>query len=208
MSRKNNNKCYSKFNFVDLENLGLTTQLVHLFEGATLTPTAASATLKEALQEASEFALDTEKARSEFIIAPILRELRRNNKDIFAVYSGFNFTVDAPRGLQGFCDFLLAKLPLNIVPQSPIIAVVEAKLNDAMSAAIPQCAAEMYAARIWNEKKGEPKQTIYGVVTTGNAWQFLRYQKENCIEIDKTIYNISPIENLLGTWQYIINQFK
>ncbi len=206
MSRKI--KTYATFNFADLENLGLKTQLTHLFNGVAFPPIAASATLKEALNEAAEFALDTEKARSEFIIAPILRELRRNNKDIFVVYSGFNFTVDAAKGLQGFCDFLLTKLPLNIVPQSPIIAVVEAKLHDSMSAAIPQCAAEMYAARLWNEKKGEPKQTIYGVVTTGNTWQFLRYEKEHCIEIDKTIYNVSPIENLLGVWQYIIEQFK
>jgi hypothetical protein len=37
-------------------------------------------------------------------------------------YSGFNFNVDIERGLQGFCDFILAKLPLKVVPDAPIIA--------------------------------------------------------------------------------------
>ena len=205
---KRNTKSYSKFNYDDLDELGIETVVVDLFAGQQIAPVAASEWLKDSLRKGAKFSLNTEKAKSEFIIAPILNELHENNESVFAVYSGFNFNVDATRGLQGFCDFLLAKLPLNIVPKSPIIAVVEAKLNDVITAAVPQCAAEMFAARLWNDKRGEPSETIYGVITTGNVWQFLRYKQGNIVEIDTQIYNLKDLDTLLGVWQHIINQFK
>ena len=203
-----NTKSYSKFTYDDLDLLGLETVIVDIFAGQTILPVAVSSWLEETLRKGAKFSLNTEKAKSEFIIAPILNELHENNEEVFAVYSGFNFTVDAEKGLQGFCDFLLAKLPLNVVPKSPIIAVVEAKLNDVLTAAVPQCAAELYATRLWNEKRGQPSQTIYGVITTGNVWQFLRYKQGMRIEIDSQIYNLKDLNSLLGIWQHIINQFK
>lgn len=205
---KRNTKSYSKFTYEDLKALGLRTIVTRLFEGETIAPVQPSAWLQEAIKRGANFSLNTEKAKSEFIIAPVLNELYQNNPTVFAVYSGFNFDVDKERGLQGFCDFLLAKLPLNIVPDTPIIAVVEAKLNDVITAAVPQCAAEMYATRIWNEKQGEPLATIYGVVTTGDKWLFLRYTDKNTIEVDSINYALKDIEELLGVWQHIINQYK
>jgi hypothetical protein len=205
---KSSTKSYSKFTYDDLKGLGLRTIVVDLFHGTTISPVSASAWLKETLSDGAEFSLETEKARSEFIIAPVLKELHRNNKTVFSIYSGFNFTVDAARGLQGFCDFLLAKLPLNIVPDSPIIAVVEAKLNDVITAAVPQCAAEMYATRLWNEKYHQPQQDIYGIITTGNLWLFLRLSEGMTIEIDSNQYSILQLETVLGVLQHIVNQYK
>lgn len=205
---KRNTKSYSKFTFDDLQALGLQTNIVDLFEGQIIKPIEASNWLKEALLRGAEFSLNTEKAKSEFIIAPILNELHQNNKTVFAVYSGFNFNVDADKGLQGFCDFLLARLPLNIIPQSPIIAVVEAKLNQDLLSAVPQCAAEMYATRLWNEKRNEASTTIYGTVTTGDNWLFLRFKEGMIIEVDKHNYTLLQLEKLLGTWQFIIDTFK
>ncbi len=49
----------------------------------------------------------TEKARSEFIIAPVLLELKRMLKQRFFLFSGVEWEADASRGLNGFCDFLL-----------------------------------------------------------------------------------------------------
>jgi hypothetical protein len=204
---KRNQKSYLKFTFSDLNGLGIRTEIVDLFVGQKIAPVQPSDWLLETLKRGSAFSLNTEKAKSEFIIAPILNELHQNNQKVFAVYSGFNFTVDAAKGLQGFCDFLLAKLPLNIIPDTPIIAVVEAKLNDALSAAIPQCAAEMYATRLWNEQRNEPLQVIYGTVTTGDNWLFLRMKEGNVVEIDNRNYTLSQLDILLGAWQHIINQF-
>ncbi len=203
-----NTKSYSKFTYNDLKAIGLRTVVVDLFAGQNIPPVQPSEILKQVLAEGQEFSLDTEKARSEFIIAPVLREVYIRNKTIFSIYSGFNFEVDKEKGLQGFCDFLLAKLPYNVIPDNPIIAVVEAKLNDPLNAAIPQCAAEMYAARLWNQKYEQPQQTVYGCITTGEKWLFLRQEEGMIIEIDRYSYALTSLEKVLGIWQHIINQFK
>lgn len=205
---KRNVKSYAKFTYEDLKLLGLRTIVKDLFEGKSLPAIAPSEWLRETLEGGAEFSLETEKARSEFIIAPILRELYKNNKNVFSIYSGFNFTVDAKKGLQGFCDFLLAKPPRNLVPDSPIIAVVEAKLNDVLTAAVPQCVAEMYATRLWNEKYENEQQDIYGIITTGNLWLILRLQQGMTIEIDTKQYTVLQLDLLLGVLQHIVNQFK
>jgi hypothetical protein len=205
---KQTTKSYSKFTYNDLSDLGLEVILVNLFEGETIVRVQPSMVLAENLKDAEDVSLDTEKARSEFLIAPILRELQKNNKTVFSVYSGFNFDVDAAKGLQGFCDYLLVKLPLHPVPTAPIIAVVEAKLSGSLAAAIPQCVAEMYAARLWNEKRGETTQTIYGTITIGDNWLFLRYKDGMTIEVDKTTYPLKQLEELLGVLQHIVNKFK
>jgi hypothetical protein len=206
--KKNTHKSYSKFTHKDLSALGIEIILTNLFANANITPLQPSAMLQEILEDAKSISLDTEKARSEFLIAPILRELQKRNKDVFAVYSGFSFDVDAEKGLQGFCDYLLARLPLRLIPDTPIIAVVEAKLSGSLAAAVPQCAAEMYATRIWNEQKGEPQQPIYGVITTGDLWLFLQYKENNIIEVDNKTFSINNLDTVLGVWQYIINQYK
>ncbi len=205
---KRNTKSYSKFTYNDLNELGLEVNVVDLFEGQTIAPMPPSDWLKETLAMVANYPLGTEKAKSEFIIAPIINEIHRKNPNLFAIYSGYNFNVDAERGLQGFCDFLLAKLPLKMIPSAPIIAVVEAKLNDAMIAAVPQCAAEMYAARLWNEKRNEPIQVIYGIITNGDNWSFLRYKKGMIIEADTKVYPIANLAHVLGVLQHIVNQFK
>ena len=50
--------------------------------------------------------ISTEKARSEFLIAPILAEVRRLLNKQVSLFSGKDFTVDPERGLQGFCDYI------------------------------------------------------------------------------------------------------
>ncbi len=205
---KHNTKSYAKFTFEDLKTLGLRTVVTKLFVDETIKPVLPSALLVETLERATEVSLDTEKAISEFLIAPILRELQKNNKNVFSVYSGFHFDVDATKGLQGFCDYLLARLPLTVVPEAPIIAVVWAKLSGSFAAAVPQCAAEMYATRVWNERRGEPTQIVYGAITTGDNWLFLRFADEITIEVNKIVYPLKPLEELLGVWQRIVNQYK
>jgi hypothetical protein len=205
---KKSSKSYSKFTFEDLKALGLEVLVVDLFGGENIPPVAPSGWLVETLKRSKKLSLATEKAKSEFIIAPILNELQENNDTVFSLYSGFNFDVDKERGLQGFCDFLLAKLPLKVVPDAPIIAVVEAKLNDVITAAVPQCAAEMYATRLWNERYKQPQQVIYGVITTGNNWLFLRFKEGMTIEVDLNVYPLNDVAGVLGILQHIVNQYK
>jgi hypothetical protein len=71
----------------------------------------------------------TEKAKSEFIIAPVLLELRRALDSRFFLFSGVEWEADSSRGLNGYCDFVLAKGESQHVMSAPFAAVVEAK-ND------------------------------------------------------------------------------
>src|SRR4029450_1118519 len=53
-------------------------------------------------------ALSTKKARSELMMAPVLGEERRVTRRQLSLFPGADFPVDAPQGLTGVCDFLMA----------------------------------------------------------------------------------------------------
>jgi hypothetical protein len=146
---------------------------------------------------------NSEKARSELIIAPILVDLRRQLKEQINLFSGIDFTVDDRRGLNGICDFIITKSPEILVVTNPVIIVVEAKKEN-INAGLGQCAAEMVAAQIFNginEQKSEnileDINTIYGVVTTGSIWQFLKLQ-EQTLSIDLSEYYLKDVNKILG----------
>jgi hypothetical protein len=158
--------------------------------------------LKQSLQEYLPLALaiDTEKARSELIIMPILVELKKQyklqNKSQISIFSGRDFTVDISKGLNGFCDFLISRSPEQIIIEAPVVALVEAK-NDSIQSGLGQCMASMIAAQIFNETKENQIETIYGVVTTGTNWKFLRLNGKT-IEIDLNEYFISQLGKIFG----------
>ncbi|MGV0105096.1 Type I restriction enzyme R protein N-terminal domain-containing protein [Nostoc sp. DSM 114160] len=78
-------------------------------------------------------AVDTEKARSEAIINPILLEVRRIFNSTISVFSGEEFNVDPSIGLNGVCDFLLCRSPEQLTVEAPAIVIVEAKKSDLKS---------------------------------------------------------------------------
>jgi hypothetical protein len=143
--------------------------------------------------------IGTEKARSEFIIAPILMESRsqaiQKGFDV-SLFSGTEFTVDEAQGLKGFCDYLLTRSANGFLIESPVIAVVEAK-NENIAAALPQCISEMIAARMFNEQENNRIPIIYGIVTTGSAWRFLKLDGA-LVQIDDHDYAANELEKLLG----------
>ncbi|MFN6165673.1 MAG: hypothetical protein ACK474_04140, partial [Pseudanabaena sp.] len=72
-------------------------------------------------------AVNTEKARSELIIAPVLIEIRKIfNKEI-SFFSGIELNIDKERDLTGFCDFIISQSPEQLFLNTPVITVVEAK---------------------------------------------------------------------------------
>ena len=81
--------------------------------------------------------------------------------------------------------------------------IVEAKKVD-LNSGLGQCLAEMVAAQQFNQSE---TQTIYGCVTTGTAWKFLQLQGM-IANIDVTEYSISPVDNVLGTLVWMIQQFE
>jgi len=60
-----------------------------------------------------------------------------------------------------------------------------------------QCVAEMIAAQIFNQRKGIDIPVIYGVVTSGTTWRFLRLNETN-VCIDLVEYYINQVDKILG----------
>ena len=141
-------------------------------------------------------AVASEKARSEMIIAPILIELKQQLSDKISLFSGKEFTVDLERGLNDFCDFLISLSAEQIFINAPVITLVEAK-NDNIDSGLGQCMAEMVGAQLFNLRKGREIKTIYGTVTTGSVWKFLKLEGQ-VIEIDLQEYYLSQLGKILG----------
>ncbi len=141
-------------------------------------------------------AISTEKARSEFLIAPILAEVKRLKNYEISLFSGTEFNVDSSQGLQGFCDFIICNSPEQYFITAPILAVVEAK-NENIISGLGQCAAEMVAIQLFNERKNKPISKVYGVVTTGTNWRFLVLDNHQLM-IDSVEYYINDIDKILG----------
>lgn len=150
--------------------------------------------------------INTEKARSEMIISPILLELRRKFNCEISLFSGVDFTVDAQQGLNGFCDFIISSSKEQLFVRAPVITLVETK-NENLRSGFGQCIAEMIAAQLFNEQQGNAIQTIYGVVTIGTIWQFFKLT-ENIISIDLSEYYIKDIKKILGILVSAIRQIK
>ena len=161
--------------------------------------------LKFCLQENVALAVDinTEKARSELIIAPILLEVRRQMNYQIALFSGTEFNVAPDQGLNGICDFLISLSPERLFINAPVITLVEAKKED-IKAGFGQCAAEMLAAQLFNSREGNSLTTIYGVVTSGTVWRFLKLQNKT-IYVDTIEYYINQIAKILGIFVTIMS---
>ena len=196
---------YSDFETLDqaINDLNLTLEESHnLF--AQVPSVQPSQRLTEALEETLELAtnISTEKARSELIITPILLEVRRIFQGKIGYFSGISFNVDESRGLNGVCDFILSASENQLLITAPVITLVEAKDND-IKLGLGQCVAEMVAAQVFNDRKGQ-SQTIYGVVSTGSLWKFLTLEAQT-IKIDRAEYFIAQLEEILGI---LVEPFK
>lgn len=160
--------------------------------------------LMEILQFNQKMPLSSEKARSEFIVSPILLEIKKKN-DAISIHSGSNLEADLEKNLNGECDFILSFQPDVPTVLAPIFAMVEAKKQD-IEVGLGQCIAQMLGAKIFNEKKNKPYSVIYGCVTTGEIWQFMKLEN-NTVFIDQKKYYINEVEKILGVLQWIVDQY-
>jgi hypothetical protein len=189
---------YNKFTMAQLQreyHLEITEQSA-LFAAAP--PAEISDLLRETLRRKTILALrsGSEKARSEYIIAPILSEVYEQMQEQVNLFSGVEFDVDEPRGLAGYCDYLFSLPPLQREIQAPVVAIVEAKREN-INAGIPQCFAELVAAQIFNATEERNIETLYGVVTSGEIWKFLRLQGTRAIT-DTDDYYLDNVEKIVG----------
>ncbi len=199
-------KSYSSFTtYEDVKNLGLNVKRQKLF--SQVEPIEPSDFLQKTLEINREIPLESEKAKSELLITPILNEVRILMNKRFTYFSGYQFNVDSSRGLKGFCDYLITSKEDAIFIESPLIAVVEAKHNQDLPDAAPQCIAEMFAAKIFNEKNNEPQKFIYGVITTGYDWLFLKLENSTVFFDTGERYYLNNLPELLGVWKTMLAKF-
>jgi hypothetical protein len=140
--------------------------------------------------------VSTEKARAEFIIAPILAELWLMTGQQVGLFSGVDFTIDPAQGLAGVCDYIITRSPEQYFVKAPILMLVEAK-NEDMKRGYAQCLAEMLGAQTFNAREGIEFARIYGVVTTGNIWKFLELDGATAW-IDARDYYIERLGKIMG----------
>lgn len=167
-------------------------------------PISPSPLLAEFLAESIQLAIamGSEKARSELIISPILFEVRKILNRQISFFSGEEFNVEPETGLAGFCDFLISLSPEQLFIEAPAVVIVEAKKEN-LKGGLAQCIAEMIAAQRFNAKYEKAIATIYGSVTSGNLWTFLKLE-DSTVTIDLTEYLIPPVEQVLGILVWMI----
>jgi len=186
-----------------LRDFGLTWQTVEdLF--ASVPPTAGSAHLRESLATGNRLAtsINTEKARSEWLVAPILSEFWQRYHGQISLFSGVDFQADSTAKLTGYCDFIIARAPQQPEIVSPVMVIFEAKkenVNDGLG----QCIAGMVGAQRFNRRGNSPADPIYGCVTSGSVWKFLRLNGTSVV-FDLNEYLLSQADNLLGILTHVV----
>lgn len=160
--------------------------------------------LKRDINFGLEEPLNTEKARSENLISPIIKELKIKNADQITYFSGYGFNVDDTKGLNGNCDYIISAKPDIADVESPVFCLVEAK-NGVVESGYAQCGAEMYAALLYNEQYGDKIDIVYGACTNGYEWAFLKLEKD-VLMIDNKKLLISELPHILGLLQHIVDE--
>ncbi|WP_375416482.1 hypothetical protein [uncultured Hymenobacter sp.] len=144
----------------------------------------------------------SEKAVSEVLIAPVLSAVKEHYAGQIGVFSGEPLSTDE---LVGVCDFIITASATAPLAEPPIIVLVKAKRQNILSG-VPQCAAEMLAARELNRQENIAYPAIYGCVTSGIEWAFLRLQQD-LVQADPSVFNHRELEQVLGVFDYLLTQF-
>ncbi|GAB4462587.1 MAG: hypothetical protein OHK0029_29760 [Armatimonadaceae bacterium] len=84
-----------------------------------------------------------------------------------------------------------------------MLAIVEAKKED-LKPGMGQCIAEMVAARIFNVQEGNVVPCMYGAVTTGTNWQFLKLEGAT-VYVDRVERFLNGASQILGILLQILN---
>ena len=195
---------FGDFRYPDvLRQLGLTYASARDLFGA-VPPVAAGAGLIADLPVFSRLALasGTEKARSEWLIAPVLGDAWARYDGQISLYSGTGFSAEPESGLTGYVDFLIGRSPQNVSVTPPVVILVEAK-NENIAGGLGQCIAAMVGAQRWNLREGTPCDPVYGCSTSGSIWKFLQLSGTT-MTLDLNEYTITQLDRILGILIHMI----
>jgi hypothetical protein len=199
---------YKYFKWKTLKSeFGIDRKRKNLFDQADITLLPPSKLLVDILKRNALIPSATEKAMSENTIYNVLAEVKINNQDQIGLLSGEILNADIKRKLNGEVDFLFMNVPTEPALNAPIISITESKFKQPFDSSWEQATAQMVGARVYNQKEGEPIDTIYGAVTDGNSWRFLLL-KEQTIWIDLDLYSTNNLPLLLGVFQKVVDFYR
>ncbi|MFK7906564.1 MAG: hypothetical protein AB8B69_15645 [Chitinophagales bacterium] len=186
-----------------LENFQLKAKNADLFEDVIPIEESELSLFRTIMERHKKTPMISEKAKSEAIIYPVLIEVLARSRQEFVIFSGKTFRVDSSKGLTGICDFLLSAAgSAKQVIYAPVFAAVEAK-KEGVEDHLGQCAAEMVAARIFNKEKKRNIDTIYGLVTSGTNWIFMKLEGDT-IYVDSVQYYEIQLNKIIAILQHIV----
>lgn len=151
--------------------------------------------MREGVVDNSEFAI------CENLIYPVLKEVWKQYRDKFILWSHQSLTYD--KSLSGFLEYILAKRsPLGkVVFDRPYLLLVEAK-QDKFNEGWGQCLAELIAAQRLN---GNQELTLFGIVSNGKFWQFAKLKNDKFTKHIKP-HTIYQIDSLFAAINYLFQQ--
>ncbi|MBX9628693.1 MAG: hypothetical protein K2X82_33165 [Gemmataceae bacterium] len=144
----------------------------------------------------------TEFSRSVWMVGPVLGDVWDRYPGRLCLIGGAELDADPAAKLTGVCDFVLGWGPQRPVPVAPLLVMFEAK-RDSIPDGLGQCVAAMVGAQRYNRREGTPVDPVYGCVTTGTAWKFLRLSGA-ALENDQTEYGIAQVDKLVGILVHMI----
>lgn len=119
--------------------------------------------------------LNSEMARREFLIAPVLMDLIR----FISLKVKVDYWIEVSDQLRGALDYYLQS--------DSNLLVIEAK-DENLQRGFTQLAVELIALHHWTEA---PVSYLYGAVSIGNIWQFSRCDRQNqIITQDLNLYRV------------------
>jgi hypothetical protein len=148
--------------------------------------------LKARIEESlPRISLTSEIARREFLIAPVLTDLLHYTQATLNI----EYPVAVSNQLKGSLDYLLQN--------EQTFLIVEAK-NEDLERGFVQLAIEMIAIDQWIESD---QPIIYGAISTGNVWQFGKFDRQTRIVTqDLNLFRVpADLDDLLRILVKILN---
>jgi hypothetical protein len=136
------------------------------------------------------------------MVAPVLGEFWTGYHTRIGLYSRVDFPADPDARLTGVVDFIISRAPQLPHLAAPVAVVFEAK-RDNLIDALGQCITAMVGAQRFNRREKNGIEVIYGAVTTGSLWKFLRLEGAS-VTIDIQEYPLREVDVLLGILTYIV----
>jgi hypothetical protein len=144
----------------------------------------------------------SEASISEFLIAPILKEVWKSYYEHLLIWSHVALAVGEE--FDGYPDYLFTKrTALGLVRDKPYLMVVEAKKDD-FDGGWGQCLAAMLAAQRIN---GDEQVVLQGVVSNGEGWQFGKLTDRRFVR-DPRLFTVSDLTELFAALHDVFERAK